>query len=537
MNRNLWETPLVGMGVPHHTPPSQSLALRAGCRAPAKGSRRTMRPLITLSLPAAFLLAACTTVDDPVPVAALPPSYAPSATAGAETQGPTVDTDERWWVALGDDELTAVIEVSLAQNLSLSARYAQIAQAEALADQARSGRFPQARLNAQAGWSRSVSAGFGSSTGYNASVSVPVSYEVDLFARNARTHAAAERDYEASIYDYQAIQISTTAQVAEAFYDMINAQARVALLQRQVEVNEQYLELVTLRFREGLVASLDVHQQRQQTLGAQANLQLSQGQVLIAERQLAALLGSPLLEPRLRAAQRTEFPLLGPAPSPGIPAALLEQRPDVLAAQKRIEAADRRVAAAISGRLPTIRLNATPGYGWQRQEFTGDSPLATGGAREASGWTFSAGATLDMPLFDGFATRAQVDVQSAQLQVQIEQLHSVVLTALIEVETALVREQQMAQNLQILGRQVSVAEETLEAARERYRSGLSDFLPVLTAIQAKQGAELQVLQARRDLLSARIQLHRALGGTWPDAIEGAPTMHEVREADDAEEST
>ena len=92
----------------------------------------------------------------------------------------------------------------------------------------------------------------------------------------------------------------------------------------------------------------------------------------------------------------------------------------------------------------------------------------------------------------------------------------------------------MARNLEILAAQVDVAGETLTAAQERYRSGLSDFLPVLTAIQAKQAAELQVLQARRDLLSARIQLHRALGGTWPEDIDVEPTQHEVREADEGE---
>ena len=489
------------------------------------------RHLTLLSLP---LAAACTTVDDPVPATPLPESYA--VTSGADTQQPEVASDTRWWLALNDPQLDAVIQASLSQNLTISARYAQLAQAEALADQARAARFPQARLNGQVGWNRSVLSFGGSSTSQNASVSIPVSYEVDLFARNARLHHAAERDYEASVLDYQALQISTTAQVAEAFYDLVNAQARVALLQRQVEVNEQYLELVTLRFREGLVASLDVHQQRQQTLGAQASLELAQGTVILAERQLAALLGSPVLEPELRAESRVELPTLGPAPAPGVPGALLERRPDVLAAQKRIEGADRRVAAAIAGRLPTIRLSATPGYSWQRTEFSDDSPFAAGGSnsRTSAGWTFATGATLDMPLFDGFATRSQVDVQSALLQAQIEQMQNVVLTALIEVETALVRERQMARNLEILAAQVDVAGETLTAAQERYRSGLSDFLPVLTAIQAKQAAELQGLQARRDLLSARIQLHRALGGTWPEDIDVEPTQHEVREADEGE---
>ncbi len=484
---------------------------------------------MTRALTLLTFLTACATVDDPVPATPLPASYESGAEATQPGSAP-VDPDRRWWLAMNDPQLTAAIEASLAQNLTIAARRAQILQAEALADQARAGRFPQVRLNAGVGYSRSVGA-FGSIIGQNASVSVPVSYEVDLFARYARTHQAAEREVEATVEDYRAAQIATSAQVAETFYDAVFARARVAVLTHQVEVNEQYLELVMLRFREGLVASLDVHQQRQQTLAAKANLELAQGEVVLAEQRLAALLGTPTLDPGLAPTGRTDLPELGPAPEPGVPGALLEQRPDVRAARKRIEAADRRVAAAIAARLPSIRLNATPGYSWNRNEFGSDSPISGGMPNVSSGWTFNAGATLDMPLFDGFATRAQVDVNSAQLQVQIETLHNLVVTALIEVESALVREKQMRRNLEILESQVDVANETLEAARERYRSGLSDFLPVLTAIQSAQGAELAVLQAQRNLLSARIQLYRALGGTWPEDVELAPTPSEIREED------
>lgn len=483
-------------------------------------------------LPILCLLTACATVDDPVPATTLPEAYASGADA-AEAGSEPVDPERRWWLGMNDPQLTAVIEASLSQNLSIASRRAQILQAEALAEQARAARFPQARLNANLGWSRSVGA-IGTITSQTASVSVPVSYEIDLFARFARQHQAAEREVEATVEDFRAAQIATSAQVAETFYDVVFARARVAVLTHQVEVNEQYLELVMLRFREGLVASLDVHQQRQQTLSAKANLELAQGEVVLAEQRLAALLGSPSLDPALRPAERTELPELGPAPEPGVPGALLEQRPDVRAARKRIEAADRRVAAAIAARLPSIRLNATPGYTWQRNEFSGDSPFGGaggGGPSTASGWTFNAGATLDMPLFDGFATRAQVGVNAAQLQLQIETLQNLVVTALIEVESALVREKQMRRNLEILESQVGVAEETLEAAQERYRSGLSDFLPVLTAIQSSQSAELAVLQANRNLLSARIQLYRALGGTWPEDVELAPEPSEIREED------
>ena len=128
----------------------------------------------------------CATVDDPVPATPLPESYAVGGTDLELQPGvPAPPSDVRWWLAMNDPSLNAVVEVSLAQNLTLSLRQAQILQAEALADQARAARFPQVRLQGQIGWSRGVSA-FGSSTQQSASVSLPVSYEVDLFARYAR---------------------------------------------------------------------------------------------------------------------------------------------------------------------------------------------------------------------------------------------------------------------------------------------------------------------------------------------------------------
>ena len=466
-------------------------------------------------------IAGCGTLDDPVPATPMPESYAVYDPAEADRAEPT---DTRWWLAFGDAELNRVIEVSLAQNISLSARYAQIMQAEAVAREARAARMPQVGLSAQVGWNRSPGA-LGDTTTKSASVSVPVSYEVDLFARYARTHQAAQLEADATVEDYRSMQIATSAQVAEAFYDLVFARARVKLLEHQLEVNETYLELVLLRFREGLVASLDVYQQREQTLSSEAALVLAKGTAVIAEQQLAALLGMPSLEPQLDPSERTQMPDLGPPPNPGVPAALLEQRPDVLAARRRIEAADRRVSAAISARLPVIRLNVAPGWAYNNTDFGSDVPF--GGS--SSGFTLSAGASLDMPLFDGLARRARVENQEAQLQVQIETLANTIVQGLIEVETAIVREEQARRNVAILETQVQVAAETLEASQERYRSGLSDFLPVLVAIRAQQASQLNLLQSKRDLISARIQLHRALGGTWPEEATAPPRESSVVE--------
>ena len=443
-----------------------------------------------------------------------------------DPQNPDRQNDERWWVRYDDPALHALIERALRQSLDLRSAFTAIAQARALEDQARAARMP--RLDAQVGASFSRNVGlFGSTTSTGVTASLPVSYEVDLFARYAGAHHAATEDAAASELDAAGAAISTSAQVAEAWYSMVEARARKALLAEQHQTNETYLELVRLRFEQGLASALDVHQQRQQTARSQASLALLDGEIEVLRQQLAVLLGVPGSE--LADLPEVEsFPELGDTPATGVPATAVWGRPDVRAAQRRVRAADWRVASAVASRLPSIRLSATPGYTWQRNEinFGGMS-----GPRTTDGFTFNAGATLSVPLFDGLAGRGLVDQQEAVLQTRVEAMAQTILGSLLEVETAIVQERQQRQNVELLAEQVEIAEATLQAARDRYRTGLSDFLPVLTSLQAQQATQLQLLASRRLLVSRRIQLHRALGGTWADALE-APPPTELREESD-----
>lgn len=479
-----------------------------------------MRALTSLWI----VLAACRpSVDDPEPAVEW------SAGASAERRAEQREEDDRgWWVRYEDPALHALIERALRQSLSLRTSFTAIAQARALEDQARSARMPQINAQVGASWNRNVGL-FGSTTSTAVTASLPVSYEVDLFARYAGAHHAATEDVYASELDAAGAAISTSAQVAEAWYSMVEAHARKALLAEQHQTNETYLELVRLRFEQGLASALDVHQQRQQTARSEASLALLDGELEVLRQQLAVLLGVPGAElgdlPEV-----ATFPELGDTPDTGVPATAVWGRPDVRAAQRRVRAADWRVASAVASRLPSIRLSATPGYTWQRNEinFGGMS-----GPTTADGFTFNAGATLSVPLFDGFAGRGRVDQQEAILQTQIESMAQTILSSLLEVETAIVQERQQRQNVELLAQQVEIAEATLQAARDRYRTGLSDFLPVLTSLQAQQATQLQLLASQRLLVSRRIQLHRALGGAWADALE-APSPTEIREVGDDE---
>jgi outer membrane protein, multidrug efflux system len=477
----------------------------AACGAGCMPFGRSARPEPPPDFPQTFGAA----VPPPAGDAKAPETSAPPTTARREGRA-------AWWHAFGDPALSALIERALAANYDLRAAFARVDQARAMAVQATAPRWPQVGLQGQATWNQSVNSFIGdSATTTLLRGSLPVSYEVDWFARNAANAEAAELDAEAARADVEAAAVTLAAQVAEAWFDVTEARARRAVLAEQLRINQTFLELTLLRFREGLASALDTNQQRQQVAATRAQIELADVREHAAENRLTVLLGDSR-QPGAYYPDREEMPaLVGPA-APGMPADLLSQRPDVRAAARRLEAADERVAFALAGRLPALTISGAPGYSWTR--FVGPIPGIGG---EAHGLELNAGATLTFPVFDGFLRAAQVDQNRARVREAVFAYERALQQAVLEVEAALVQERDQREHVESLVEQLDAARATLESARDRYRQGLSDFLPVLTALQAVQQTELALVSARRQLLSFRVQLHRALGGSWPESMRAS----------------
>lgn len=425
--------------------------------------------------------------------------------------------DVRWWRDLGDPTLTALIEEALRRNQGIRAGWARVNQARYIANQVRAARMPQIGAVGDFTAGRSIFA-FGEVTQLNAIGSIPVSYEVDLFARRARDHQGAKLDAEAARLDQEALAITISAEVAEAWFDSINARIEVAVVADQLETDLKFLELVELRYREGLNSAVDVHQQRQRVASQRALLAISEAQVDLTDQRLSVLLGEAPGRPF--PVDGKVLPDIGPTPDIQAPASLLEARPDIKALQKRVEAEDRRVAAAVGARLPVLTIDFTPSYTWLRSKITGTGAIGGAPGEEtpattAKGFTWAAGGNLTVPLFDGIAGWSAIKAQREVLAALAEQYAEAILAGLVEVESSLVLERQERLRIQYLEDEFRLANVTLEATRDRYRAGLSDFLPVLTALATRQLSELQLVAARRQLVSYRIQLYRALGGAWP----------------------
>lgn len=456
---------------------------------------------------------------DPPPPVEVPATY----TEGAEVPPPPDQEktepvrDARWWRQMGDPTLNALIEEALRRNQGVRAGWARVRQARYIANQVRAARMPQIGVQGDYTIGREIQV-FGEFEFQNATGSLPISYEVDLFARRARDHQGAKLDAQAARLDQEALAITISAEVAEAWFDSINARIEVAVVQEQLETDLKFLELVELRYREGLNSAVDVHQQRQRVASQRALLALADGQTDLTDQRLSVLLGEA--PGRRFPVDDRVLPDIGPTPDIEAPASLLEARPDIRAVQRRVEAEDRRVAAAVGARLPVITLGFTPGYKWL--QFTGEDRDPTSPTvgqdvtNSGSGLVWNAGAQLSVPLFDGIAGWSAIKAQRAVLDQLMEQYAETILAGLIEVESTLVLERQERLRIQFLEDEFRLANITLEATRDRYRAGLSDFLPVLTALATRQRSELQLVAARRQLVSYRVQLYRALGGAWPE---------------------
>jgi multidrug efflux system outer membrane protein len=422
--------------------------------------------------------------------------------------------DVRWWRSMGDPTLTALIEEALRRNQSVKAGWARVRQARFIANQVRAARMPQIALNGGYSIGKSIQA-FGEVRAQQGVGSLPVSYEVDLFARRAREHQGAKLDAQAARLDQEALAIAISAEVAEAWFDSVNSRIEVAVVTEQLGTDLKFLELVELRYREGLNSAVDVHQQRQRVASQRALLAMADAQMELTDQRLSVLLGE---------APGREFPLddkvlpdIGPTPELEVPATLLKARPDIQAMQKRVEAEDRRLSAAIGARLPQIVLDFTPSYTWLNSEISGTD--ASGNPfpeSSVNGWTWNAGAHFSVPVFDGLRGWSAIKTQRAVSDQLLEQYAETILIALLEVESSLVLERQERLRIQYLEEEFRLANITLEATRDRYRAGLSDFLPVLTSLATRQLSELQLVSSRRQLVSYRVQLYRALGGAWPE---------------------
>ncbi|MCL4692694.1 MAG: TolC family protein [Candidatus Hydrogenedentes bacterium] len=509
----------------------------------------------------------------PTPLVEAPETYSVEPPAPEEPL-------EAWWLAFSDPTLNDLIDTALAQNVTVAQALERIDRAEALLRQAKAIRKPQVDVTAdvERTWERSrlkddgigtaekvddavesfndflssveayrdaissLAGGGGDGEGGGGRENLPdlrrpestgppkgwvedyetefssglsLSWEADVWGRLRSAARAQAEEYAAAVEDYEALRLILTSQVAEAYYLAVEQRLQYELLLEQRESAETLLELIELRFLQGSASVVDVLQQKGQLAEIDAEVPVVHSQLRIFENRLDVLLGvapdgadrTPETEPNL--------PRETALPSVGVPVTLLQNRPDLRALRRRVVAADYRIASAIAERLPRLTLTGALEYG--------DTSLA-------STLTATGAAGLFQPLLDWGLRKAAVDEARSDFREALLEYTYGYLLAIEEVESALWREARQRDLIEALAAREAILQQTLDETRVRYGLGVTDYLPVLTAIQDLQDVQRELLTERRALVSLRIEINRAIGGTVPAEPGAVRTANERPEA-------
>lgn len=412
-----------------------------------------------------------------------------------------------WWTRFNDATLDGLQQRVSVSNQNLQAALARFEQARALADIARAPALPLLNASASATRARasenSTRPPTGTPLSSDHSVGLNLSYELDLWGRVRNAVQSGDARVQASAADLEALRLSLQAELASDYFALRGQERMAQLLTNVLGAYDEALALTQRRYDGGLVTELDVDQARLQlenTRTALADAQLKRSQLLHA---IAVLVGEAAPSFGVPGG---EFPrsALDVRIEAGLPSALLERRPDVAAAERRVFAANADVGVARAAYYPTFSIGGTLGFDSARSSNWFEAPSRF--------WSVGPQALLN--LFDGGRTTANVRASRAAFDEAAANYRQVVLTAYKEAEDALASVRQL--DLESISQQnaEAAANRALGQAKRQYDSGLVTYLSVVTAqtalLQARQaGVNIEVAR-----LTARVQLLKALGGDW-----------------------
>jgi len=339
---------------------------------------------------------------------------------------------------------------------------------------------------------------------------VGVSWELDVWGRLRAQRAASEAGYEATALDYAYARQSIAATTAKLWYITIETRRLMTLAEQAVTIYRQLLTLVQFRRSAGKDSDLDVVDVRAKLETAQSEVQRAREQYGEARRALEVLLGRyPAAEIDVAVAYPTMPALVGT----GVPSALLERRPDIVAAEREVLAAFRNEEAAELALLPEFSFSLVGGR-------LGDQVLSV---LRLNPWLASAGIGVSIPIYEGGALRAKVQIATAQQAQAVARYGAVALTAFREVETSLANERLLALQLPFDQKALDDRTEVVRIATVQYKAGRRDLLWVAQLQTAALSTEADLIKLQSAQRVNRVRLHQVLGGSY-DAAPAAPVQ-------------
>ncbi len=454
----------------------------------------------------------------------MPDMRVPARWSEAPSQGVTTQPLQvtQWWGTFNDPRLDSLIERAVGSNLDLRQAEARVREARALRGVAGADFWPT--LDASGSYARSrrsenvAATQSGAVNGSAAVGGVPsgklvqdlfqggfdASWELDLFGGVRRSVEAADADLAASVEDLRDVLVTLLAEVARNYVEVRGFQRRISIAQENIRSQQETLALTQARFEAGLTSELDVVQAAAQLATTQAQVPTLETSLKQGIHRLGVLLGQDpgALLPEL--SREAPIPPTPPEVPVGLPADLLRRRPDVRRTERQLAAATARIGVAVADLFP--KLSLTGSLGLQSDQLAN---LPLGSSR-----FWSLGPSLSWPVFDAGRIRANIQVQNTREAQRLAQYTQAVLTALEEVENALVAYSREQVRRHKLTEAVEANQRAVELANELYIRGLGDFLNVLEAQRSLFASQSGLVESEAMVSSNVVALYKALGGGW-----------------------
>jgi NodT family efflux transporter outer membrane factor (OMF) lipoprotein len=417
-----------------------------------------------------------------------------------------------WWVVFADPELDTLVNQALAGNQNLRVAAARLEQARAEVTVAEADLYPTLGLTASAARAKTsanrplaVYSQPNVSTVQNDFTLGPtINYELDLFGRVRREVEGARASAEQARADFENTRLLLIAQLAGDYFTLRELDAEIDVLRRSLELQRSALGFIESRHDLGLATGLDLAQQQALLQSSGAQLELLRVERAQNEHAIATLTGAPAPGFEL------PFAVLAPAipfPPLGVPADLLQRRPDVAAAERAMAAANARIGVARAAYFPAVALTPfVPGAGWQ------SNALST--LFDAPSRLWAVGLSASETLFDAGRIRANVRIAGADYTAAVATYRQTVLTAMEEVENGITGLASLDAAGKLADASVQSAQAAFDIASERYKGGVDTYLDVITSEQTLLGNQRQAVQIHGQQFLTDVYLIKALGGGW-----------------------
>jgi outer membrane protein, multidrug efflux system len=445
----------------------------------------------------------------------------PAGWKEAQQKGVDVRAAElaRWWSAFNDPSLDSLVERAVRSNLDLRLAEARIREARATRVVTAAGAWPTVDVSGSYTRNRASENAIGapaqgavvapSGGGENLDQNLyrsgfDANWEIDVFGGVRRSVEAADATLEATVEDRRDVLVTLLGEVARNYIDLRGFQRQLAVARANLKTQQDTLELTQVRFQAGLASDLDVAQQEAQVNTTASQIPTLESFLKQVAYGLDVLLGSQPGALWNELAREAEIPGLPPEVLVGLPSDLLRRRPDIRRAERQLAAATAQVGAATADLFPKFFLTGVAGL-----QSVSASDWVNGGSR-----FWSIGPRITWPVFDAGRIRANIEIRNAQQEQALTQYEKSILSALRDVETALVNYANEQTRYRSLTEAVVANRRAVAMANELYIRGLNDFLNVLDTQRSLYVTESALAQSQATMATNLVALYKALGGGW-----------------------